>query len=65
MNSDNIWSKVKHTFEKSIYGQDASFNILCVGTDLVVGGASNLKSINADSLNILNTTILNGIFSSG
>jgi hypothetical protein len=63
MNYNNIWSKVKHTFENSLIGQDASFN-----STLSVGGPSTLNAINGNSLNIvntttLNTTILNGNFS--
>ena len=47
MNYNNIWSKVPHTFENSLIGQDASFN-----TTLSVGSTSNLKTINGTSLNI-------------
>jgi len=47
MNYNNIWSKVPHTFESSLIGQDASFN-----TTLSVGGTSTLKTINGTSLNI-------------
>ena len=39
------------TFSSNLYGQDASFNkSLHVGTNLIVGGTSNLNTINGTSI---------------
>jgi len=54
MNYNNIWSKVNHTFEKSLIGQDATF-----ATTLNVNGTSTLKAINGTSLYITGTSTFN------
>lgn len=72
MNYANIWSKVKHTFENSLIGQDATFattlNVngtstlkAISGTSLTITGSSTFNStIVADSLSVINGTNLNG-----
>ena len=72
MNYNNIWSKVPHTFENSITGQNAIFNTTLQvigtstlatinGTSLYITGSSTFGStITADSLSVVNATNLNG-----